>query len=476
MNNKYIALTSMYRYGILYMADKPTPEQIKHTITTTNPHTVIPGSKMLVKKALRDNYGVANKADMEQVIEELMYGVWMDSMVYAALIEVFLDKPAEFTDLSTEQVEAFLVDKNRLQTYQERYVSAWEFAEMEVDQVEFTANLKKAIQGYFSLEQRTLRTQLAEIFQKNKAWLSYTDQLSMAAFQFSRIISIIADSFLCGYIIEEETAQRLNYYGALAEQLFKSWESFLFSAILGKQLMSSASGTFIIDAKDYIENCYKLAVHPAKILAISGLWADSDLTRFCTCIEKEYDVSLAEAEVAVGESDPMLSFVETVVLPIFEKYGVEYLFDQDACQYSYTVPVADVTSLDFELINDDLKKVKFDYGADEIPFMLNGNKLLVTSKKIYVQEKKFFFFNKKTHVFNWSDKLHFSYKFGKLDDVLFMINEIVAFTLPRNYKKFGMGMMADSQLDKEEILERYGKDIENALLAFSELNEVLGKQ
>lgn len=471
MNNKYITLTAMYRYGILYMADKPSPEQIKHILTTTNPHTVIPGSKMIVKKALNDNYGVKNSDDMAQVITELMDGVWQDSIVYTALIDLYKNNQNSFTAITIEQAQEFLLATNRLDEYQKKFINAATIYGIEIEGERQIENLKEIILSYFTVDNRYLLEYLEVIFQKDQSWLLHTNGLSMSAFQLSRVISILADSYICNYITEDETEKMLNLYGSMVESLFTNWETFLFSAILGKQLMSAASGTFILDAKDYIESCYKLAAHPAKILELSGLWPNTDMTRFCTCLEQEFDLSLDKDQAQVGESDPLALFVQTMVLPVFKKYGVEYLFDQTLCELSYTVPVADTSSSDYNAIEYELKRTKFDYSLDEIPFMVNGKKLLVTNKKIYAMEKKFF--HKKIHIFNWSDQLKFSYKFSGLDVVLFMVNETVIFTLPRNYKKIGISMMADSQLDKKEIMKHYGEDIENAILAFTELNQVL---
>lgn len=470
MNNNYITLTAMYRYGILYMADKPTPEQIKHTLTTTNPHTVIPGSKMIVKKALNDNYGIKDRTDMERVITELMNGVWLDSIVYTALIDLFLNNSDSFLSVTRGEAEVFLSSENRLQKYQEQFVKAWQIYGLEVDQIKLTENLKEEILSYFIVENNNSLEYIENVFQRNQTWLMHTNGLSMSAFQLSRVISIITDSCICNYISEDETEKMLNHYGAITEFLFRSWETFLFSAILGKQLMS-ASGTFILDSADYIQSCYKLAAHPANILELAGLQLDCEMTRFCACLKKEYDLSLDKEESEVGESDPLVSFVQATVLPIFEKYGVEYLFDQSLCSLSYTVPTADTTSGNNIMMEYEMKKPKFEYGADEIPFMVNGKKLLVTNKKIYLMEKKLF--SKKIHIFNWTDQLKFSYKFSGLDLVLFMVNDTVLFTFPRNYQKLGISMMADSQFDKKEVMKHYGEDIENALLAFAELKQVL---
>lgn len=56
-----------------------------------------------------------------------------------------------------------------------------------------------------------------------------------------------------------------------------------------------------------------------------------------------------------------------------------------------------------------------------------------------------------------------------------MVNDKIIFTLPRNYKKYGLGYIADSMLSREEVIKNYGEDMNNAVLAFSELKQILSK-
>jgi hypothetical protein len=470
MNHKHIVLTAMYRYGILFMSEQPSMEQIKDKLTTTNPHTVIPGSKMLVKKALSDNFGVNNRQDMEQVVSELTHSIWSDGPIYHALIDIFLNDPEAFASLTPEQVEVYLSDDNRISGYMMPFSPAWEQFQLIEDMHQHLDFFKSSVLDFFTSGSFGGLEYLNELFQKNKSWLAYTNGLSMTGFHLSRAVSIIADSHVCGYLTDEETAPLLDFYGSLTEALFRDWESFLSSAILGKQLMSAASGAFIMDSADYVHSCYKLAAHPGRLLEVSGLWVGSDCTALCGQLSKLYGLSLDDAETQVGESDPLLAFVQSTVLPVFRKYGVEYLFDYEMCELEYTVPVADQDSPSFSFMGDFLKRTKHKYDADEIPFMINS-KLLITNKNIRFFEKKLL--RKKLHTFSWADKLAFTYELTGLDLIAFKVNGITIFKMPRNFKKAGISRTADTFLEKNDVLKHYSEDIQNALRAFSELNDVL---
>lgn len=471
MNNKYIILTAMYRYGILYMGDKPSLEQIRDVLITTNPHTVIPGSKMLIKKALSDNYGIKSPQDAGTVIDELVQYVWTDGIIYSGLIDLFLNAPGYFASMTYEQAEEYLHGEEKLREYIKPFSPVWEQFHLAEDFNPLLEDIKITILDYFQPENDDERKELSQLFEKNKSWISLTRGRSMAGFHLSRVISIIADANMCGYLEESKTEELLNYYGSFTEALFDNWETFLASAVFGKQLMSANSGTFILDSSDYVESCYKLAAHEGKLLEVSGLWAGSDMTEFCRQIEKTYGVSLDEKESQLGGSDPRYTFAQSRIFPVLEKYGVEYLLDQEICELSYTVPVSDTESGPYYDMEALLKKKRFEQSPDEIAFIAHS-KLLVTDQNIRVMEKKLF--GSKIHTFPWTQKLQFSYDFTKLDLIAFKVNGITMFHMPRNYKKAGISKKDDVFLDKDQVLKHYSEDIKNALLAFSELNQVLG--
>ncbi|WP_394523437.1 DUF1266 domain-containing protein [Lacrimispora sp. JR3] len=473
MNNKYIILTAMYRYGILYMEDKPSLEQIRDVLTTTNPHTVIPGSKMLVKKALNDNYGIKNLQDAENVIDGLMEYVFTDGIVYSGLIDLFLNAPGDFASMSYEQAEEYLRKEEKLREYITPFSPVQEQFHLTEDLNDCLEDIKISILYFFQPENAGERKSLSQLFEKNRSWLALTKGRSMAGFHLSRLISIIADATMCGYLEDSKAEELLNHYGAFAEALFDNWETFLSSALFGKLLMSSNSGTFILDSSDYVKSCYKLAAHEGRLLEVSGLWTGSDTTELCRCLGETYGVSLEKGESKAFGSDPRYAFVQATILPVFEKYGVEYLLDQEMCELSYTVPVSDTESGPYYDMEALIKKKRFEQSSGEIPFIAHS-KLLVTDQSIRIIEKKLF--GSKLHTFSWTQKLQFSYDFTKLDLIAFKVNGITMFHMPRNYKKAGISKKDDVFLDKEQVLKHYSEDIRNALLAFSELNQVLGEK
>lgn len=473
MNNKYNILTAMYRYGLLFMEDQPSIQQIENTLTTTNPHTMIPGSKQIVKKALNDNFGISNKQEMEQVASGLLYSVLEDGIFYNALLDLFLANPKEFSSVTSEEAEAYFSD-NKIKALSTPYTPMWEkYHIIEDYNAILDDEMKELIIGFFRGENSSNVKSIAALFEQNQSWLSNTRGLSMTGFHLSRIISIISDSNVSGYITDEETESLLNFYGSITESLFPNWESFLFSAIFGKQLMSAASGTFIIDSADYIQSCYKFAAHPAKLYEVSGLWQGSDMTVFCSQISSIYKVNLDSKETAVGESEPRYAFLRSTVLPVFKKYGVEYLFDMKFCELEYAVPMADTKSLSYGELEHFCDKTKLELDEDEIPFLATS-KTLITNKQIRIVEKKLF--KKVLHTFSWKDKLDFSHTFSALDLIIIQVNGKPMFNMPRNYEKAGISKSDDVYLEKDKIIQYYSEDIKNALLAFAELNQVLGSK
>lgn len=470
MNNKYNIITAMYRTNLLFMEDQPSIQQIEHTLTTTNPHTMIPGSKQIVKKALKDNYGVTNKQEMEQVVSGLLRSVLEDGIFYNALLDLFYTNPGEFTNVTSEKARTYFSD-DKIKSFSAPYKPLWETYHV-IDDFDSQSNeMREMLAGFFQSKNSSIMNAVAALFDKNKSWLVRTRGLSMTGFQLSRIVSIVSDSNVCEYITDEETESLLNFYGSITETLFPNWESFLFSAIFGKQLMSAASGTFIIDSADYIMGCYKFAAHPAKLYEISGLWPGSDLSEFCSQISNIYEVKLDPKETSIGESEPRYAFLRSTVLPIFQKYGVEYLFDMKFCELEYAVPMADVNSLAYGELDHHCNKTKLELDKDEIPF-LASSKTLITNKRIRIVEKKLF--KKTLHTFSWKDKLNFSQTFSSLDLIVIQVNGKEMLHMPRNYEKAGISKEDNVYLERDKIVQYYNEDIKNALLAFAELNQVLG--
>lgn len=473
MNNKYLILTAMYRYGILHMEDKPSLDQIKDLLTTINPHTTFPGSKLIVKKALSDNFGITKQEEIAPVLAELIRYALADGVIYSALIDIYLHAPEQFASISREKAAVYFSADEKLKGYIKPFAPMWEQFTLTEDPNENKEKIKTSILEFFHQENDGERQSLSKLFKKNQCWLSLTKGRSMAGFNLSRIISILSDAAMVGFLTEKEAEDLLNHYGTVIEALFDNWQTFLSSAVFGKQLMSAVSGSFILDSTSYVESCYKLAAHKGKLLEISGLWPESDMTSFCRCISEEYGVGLDESESYTGESEPRFAFSQSKILPVLRKYGVSYLLDQEVCELSYTVPVSDTNSGYFYDMEALANKKKFQHGPEEIPFIAHS-RLLVTDRFIRLFEKKLF--GSKLHVLPWTQTLQFSYDLTKLDAIAFKVNGMTMFNMPRNYKKAGISKKDDVFLEKDKVLEYYSEDIKNAISAFTELNRVLGNK
>lgn len=274
MNHKYIMFTAMYRYELLqFETSKPSAVQVKHLLTTTNPHTWVFGSKRIVKKALRENFGIQNQSDMQQVIDSMLADIWENCAVYSLLIDLYLQHPKDFSTLTPATASAYL--KTAL-PQQKSLELIWNTFHPPLSKVEYMDAIEASAAQSFESENRELIESLEVHFQRSHSWLGLTNGMAMAAFQCSRILSIIADANMCNYLSDEQTTLLCNRYGSITETLFSDWQAFLASAILGKQFMSSANGQFIIDATDYTNSCFKLASHPSKPLELSGIWVGSN--------------------------------------------------------------------------------------------------------------------------------------------------------------------------------------------------------
>lgn len=278
MNHKYIILTAMYHYKLLNLASNSSATQLRHVLTTTNPYSMVFGAKRMMKKALKENYEIRNRQEMQQEINNYAWTIYEDCAVYGLLIELYLVDPTKFIDTTPEMAYAFFAAQVEAdQKHALRLI--WKALQPSDAQDVYIQNTIKNATDFFESTSHDAR-ELYELFQQNHTWLLQTKGMSFAGFQLSRIISILADSTMCGYLSDDDARKAMDYYGAVAEQLFHDWESFLFSAVLGKMMMSNASGQFIIDAADYVTSCSALAAHPAKLLELSGVWVGSDTTLF----------------------------------------------------------------------------------------------------------------------------------------------------------------------------------------------------
>ncbi|QIB69376.1 DUF1266 domain-containing protein [Aminipila butyrica] len=233
----------------------------------------------MMKKALQENYGIRSRKTMQDEIDSFTMTICEDCAIYGLLIELYLFNPTKFLHTTSDEAQVLLA--TLLEDNQKNPLGQiWKALQLREAQGEYVQNISKTAANFFEDENMDYVRELYELFQKNRTWLTKTGGMSFAGFQLSRIISILADSHMCGYLSDDAARKSMDYYGAIAEQLFPNWEAFLFSAVLGKQMMSGASGQFIIGAADYIASCCALAAHPSKLLELSEVWVGSDTTFF----------------------------------------------------------------------------------------------------------------------------------------------------------------------------------------------------
>lgn len=192
VNNKYLILTAMYRYGMLSIEDKPSFDQIKDLLTTINPHTTFPGSKLIVKKALRDNFGITNQEEIKPVLDELIHYALADGVVYSALIDIYLHAPEQFASMSREKAAVYFSADEKLKKYIKPFAPLWKKFQLTENPSASLKKIKTSILEFFQKDNDGERQTLSGLFKKNKCWLSLTKGRSVAGFNLSRIISILS--------------------------------------------------------------------------------------------------------------------------------------------------------------------------------------------------------------------------------------------------------------------------------------------
>ncbi|WP_148466800.1 DUF1266 domain-containing protein [Paenibacillus senegalimassiliensis] len=465
MQNQYVILTAMYRYAPTFFSDHPSPEKLSAKLLSFNPHT-IPGAKALTKKALESNYGITNRSQLEATIDELMLcNVW-EGPLYAILIDLFLESPERFSQLRPQDVEQALNEQSKLNTYLSRFSPANQMLNDSEHKQEYTKELVSNVAAYFTEDAKATLEALEALFRHNQAWLHHTDGTSWAAFNYSRAISIIADGAICGYLTEEEAGQWCDKYGSMAERLFRNWQTFLFSAILGKQLMTPAQDRFILGANDYIEGCYKLAVSPLKPLEISGIWPGSNLSALIQAYEGQYS---NDPSVNVKKSGP-IDLYERTVLPIFRKYKVDYfLLEKKGNAVFYYSPTESAQSGDASYFDMYLEDFEGELEPGEIPF-LTTEKCLFTNKYIRIHVKKLFRKKQKLAI-PWNGAVELKWEPTGLQDIRLNVNGQAALDIRPNLDRIGMTTSQTLGLSKKETQELYAPDLENLNQAIRELKQ-----
>lgn len=469
MQNNYVILTAMYHYAPSFFEGSPSKEKLRDKLLSFNPHK-IPGAKLMVKKALDSNYGITNREQLDQTIHELMLCNWWDGPIYAILIDLFLAQPEAFSQLTPRHVEEFLSDFSRLDTYIARFAPVNEIWESPEQKEEYLKELLSSIPLYFSPESAEVLQELETLFRHNQSWLSNTAGVSWAAFNYSRIISIIADAAVCGYVSEEEASEMCNHYGSMAVHLFRDWQTFLFSAILGKQLLTPKEDRFILGANDYIEGCYQLAASPLRPLEISGIWPNSDLSLLVATYAGEFSADPRQNT----KTSRAIDKYEQLFLPLFRKYGVDYFLQEkkgDAVFY-YAPNDAEMSS-GITYYEMTLERFANELDADETPLLV-CDKCLLTDKYIRIHIKKLFRKAQKL-VIPWNGPIELQWEVNGLQNIHLRVNGLKTFEIRPNLDRIGMTATQALGLSKKETQEAYGPDLENLNRAIQELKQVLSQ-
>ncbi len=179
---------------------------------------------------------------------------------------MFLHQPNDFLQLKPEIVKETLSDFSKVSTYVNRFAEMNHLLKDEGHKQDYIEKLIAATTDYFEEDSASLLQEIASLFHHNKDWLAHTKELSWSAFNYSRAISIIADAAISDIISEQEASELCDYYGSAAESMFGDWQTLLFSAILGKQLLTPNEDRFVFGANDTSKDAISLPQVPSNPL------------------------------------------------------------------------------------------------------------------------------------------------------------------------------------------------------------------
>ena len=138
----------------------------------------------LVRKALREYYGVMNKVTLMDTIFELYYTCITEERLYSILIEIYLKYGNEFLNVSINNIEADFLNEKYINNITSRF---------KIDSELFPL-LKKFMEADYSY---SIREEIENYFEYNK-----DTRVSDYKF-FAQIMTVIAGGVSCFYITKK---------------------------------------------------------------------------------------------------------------------------------------------------------------------------------------------------------------------------------------------------------------------------------
>ncbi len=467
-------LAAMYRYDNQYkqMVSLQKMEKDFFDLSRT-------GSKVmdrLLKKSLKNWFDIVDRKSLLETVETLYANSYVNHQVQAILCDIYVQNKDTFLTLDMGDLQGIYDYEAKIDSLLKKF----HLVNQPCDRKELVEAIKDEISCLFS-EESGPRNWYGTFFQSYEPWLCYITEVGTAGFDFSRIIDIIGCGYSAGYIDDETAAAMLQRFGSAAEEIFGSWETFLFSAMLGKLAMmhdGTCKGFTILGSEDYICNIYGLVKAPSKPLQTAGLWQESNWALIEAALEQY--VGTAEAsempqeEKEFGRKNKIESecYWNLIGNSIVEK-GLEGYIDQSQYTCAWFVPQHD----SFErqvLFAKDVKSVEVYFSEEEIPFFDTLDHVVFTTKAIYIRERKFFFKKVWTR-YSWDEITEISIDHAKLGMIEMKFNGKRIFMMNLKYERIGHTEKSYYDLDKKEREFAAKAELQTIKSIFVELVEACKK-
>ncbi|WP_373740949.1 DUF1266 domain-containing protein [Neisseria sp.] len=124
------------------------------------------------------------------------------------------------------------------------------------------------------LSQPDFLTHYAALCRDAADFYALCPQSGICGYDYARIFQILGSGLAAGLLDEARYAELVAQYGATVQRLFKGWDEYLASCIIGAAFEHTGSGGFKAQAvQEQVNALYTLLTSPYHVLRESGIWA-----------------------------------------------------------------------------------------------------------------------------------------------------------------------------------------------------------
>ena len=433
----------------------------------------------LVRKALREYYGVINKVTLMDTIFDLYYICITEDRLYSVLIEIYLKYGNEFLNLSINNIEAdFLNEKyiNNITSSFKMDSELFPFLKKFMG-ADYSNSIREEIRNYFEYNKDT-RVSDYEFFEQNKEWLPLIKKVGFSGFRFTQIMTVIAGGVSCFYISKKYADKLFNTFGKIVEDVFQDWQEFFASCILGKREQmrmvlkrpSNPNDKYpLTDQDEYLFNIKNAINAKIPIYEISNFWVNSDFSELINLFESHSEQLEKFEKKFFPALENDIDYINDLIEPIFKNNGYNDFFGwKKNKRYLY---IKKDGFLDFSVSREEISEY---LSHDETLLMVSkiGGGFF-TDKSVICKNGGVF---KKTYyeVIEWRKVNKIEAKItGMFSDISIFLNDNKVLEIPTTAEDLEIAEKEFNKLSKEELK----KHIENHALKweriFTQIRDVL---